>query len=121
LLNNLIIYNYNIGYIVSLIPNNTIINIYDNDTGLLGYALRELQYNTNYIRSSKCPLHCVLITSFENKTNSTTDNSTINIHFISTHNDYKLIDYNKKNIIFSTDLYYNTIKSNNITVYLIKN
>ena len=80
LLNNLIIYNYNIGYIINLIPNNTIINIYDNDTGLLGYALRELQFTSNYIRSSKCPLHCVLITSFENKSNKDNITNITNIN-----------------------------------------
>lgn len=108
------IYNNDFKFILNKIKEKLInqyatINIYDNDTGLIGWCLEQFNYSSIYRRSSKYPMHAVYIlspaTSATTSATSPTQNTldSVNLHFITTIEEYKEIDFkSNKNVIFAT-------------------
>jgi hypothetical protein len=109
LLDNIKLYNNTFKTILSCIKEKltnqyATINIYDNDTGLLGWCLAQYKYTVSYKRSSNFPMHAVYINSMTYTTNTQTTGSldNVNVHFITTMEDYKQIDFkSNKNVIFA--------------------
>jgi hypothetical protein len=109
------IYNTDMKFIIEQLKTKltnqyAVINIYDNDTGLVGWCLSQLNYKTTYKYSSKYPMHAVYITSPSSTTTKPSVDD-VNLHFITTLEEYAKIDFtSNKNIIFATSFFDKKLK-----------